>query len=37
MLLEAINSREEVDLEELIKLCYEAGREGIKNINELLK
>ena len=37
MLLEAINSREEVDLEELTKLCYEAGREGIKNINELLK
>lgn len=37
MLLEAINSRDELKLEELAESCYEAGKEGIVYINKILR
>lgn len=37
MLLEAINSRDEMNLEELAETCYVAGKEGIIDITKMLK
>ena len=37
MLLEAMNSRDEMTLEELATSCYEAGKEGVIYINKMLE
>ncbi|RKL63642.1 PTS mannose transporter subunit IIAB [Thermoanaerobacteraceae bacterium SP2] len=37
MLIEALISRQDHDLSEIVKLCYDAGVQGIKNIEEALQ